>query len=84
MHVQHISGADEWVAARRAVIEELTRLRSQLYADPGALPWLGTMPDDACETALMSFALLFGAPEHSAPAWSNLFDRLDGYLHTLN
>jgi predicted dithiol-disulfide oxidoreductase (DUF899 family) len=85
MHVQDISRADEWVVARHALVEELTRLRSQLYADPCALPWLHDAPDDPFEAGDdMPLALLFGAPEDSTAGWGNLFDRLDGYLRTLN
>ena len=83
MHAHDINRADEWVAARRTLLEDLTRLRAQLYADPCELPWLAE-PVLAGVAAEMPPWLLLGSPEESAAAWSGLFDQLDGYLRTLH
>jgi predicted dithiol-disulfide oxidoreductase (DUF899 family) len=32
----------DWVAARMALVEHLTRLRDQLNHEPSALPWIMT------------------------------------------
>jgi hypothetical protein len=78
MQIQNISRAEEWVVARRALVEELTRLRSQLYADPCALPRRHEAPDDGVETADLPLALLSGASDHAARGWTRLLDRLEG------
>jgi hypothetical protein len=83
MHAHDINRTDDWVGARRTLLQDLTRLRTQLYADPSELPWLvePALPNLA---AGLPLRLLFASPEESAAAWSGLFDRLDGYLHTLH
>jgi predicted dithiol-disulfide oxidoreductase (DUF899 family) len=37
----HVARTD-WVAARMALVEHLTRLRDQLNHEPSALPWIMT------------------------------------------
>ncbi len=37
----HVARTD-WVAARMALVEDLTRLRDQLNLEPSALPWIMT------------------------------------------
>jgi predicted dithiol-disulfide oxidoreductase (DUF899 family) len=84
MHVHDIARADEWMLARRALVEDLTRLRAQLYSDPCELPWL-VEPALAFEAATgIPLAVLFGTSEESTRVWSSLFDQLEGYLRTLN
>jgi predicted dithiol-disulfide oxidoreductase (DUF899 family) len=82
MHIHETVRADEWVVARQALVEDLTRLRHQLYADPCDLPWVRATPAFAFDG--LALAALFGTPEQSAQAWSGMFDKLEGYLRTLN
>ena len=82
MNIHEIVRAEEWVMARQALVEDLTRLRHQLYADPCDLPWVRAASAFAFDGATL--AALFGGPEQSAQAWSGMFDRLEGYLRTVN
>jgi predicted dithiol-disulfide oxidoreductase (DUF899 family) len=84
MHCQDVVRAEDWVVARRALLEDLARLRHQLYADPRDLPWVGGGQTIARRATNGMPLALFGAPEQAAEAWSTLFDNLEGYLRTLN
>ena len=83
MHIHEIVRGEEWVVARQALVEELTRLRDQLYADPCDVPWVRAA-SFACNTSNGFLDGLFGGPEHSAHGWSALFDKLEGYLRAMN
>jgi len=52
----HVAPAD-WVAARMALVEDLTRLRDQLNLEPSALPWIMTSaPATGTRSAMPSTA----------------------------
>jgi hypothetical protein len=77
---------EEWVVARKALVDELTRLRDRLYADPCELPWVRGERTLAFGAAndMVPFAGLFAGLERASDSWTGLFDKLERYLQAIN
>jgi predicted dithiol-disulfide oxidoreductase (DUF899 family) len=77
-----IASPEEWVAARKTLVQELTRLRDRFVSGGFELPWATVETTFAFDTpnGMEAPAGLFDGGARHAHVWTGLLDKLERYL----